>query len=225
MANPVWKKIQGIINGYLKLGFQGPMIKKDGTDNDQLDIVGNNGVSDAKVNVALTKTKTIELLDADGSNKTSITQPDLSGDLNLRLPITMGNNGDHIATDGAGNLFFTGGGDAKDLSCYQATINYNTASPDNLVNMPANYLVKNIALEVVTPFDGTAPTLSVGIAGDVSRFVETADVDLLNAGTYLIDIEMTEAAAEQMIATINPDGATVGQVIITVAGVVPQAIV
>ena len=225
MANPVWKKIQGIVNGYLKLGFQGPMIKKDAADNDQLDVVGNNGTSDAKVNVALMKTKTIEVFDADGTNKTIITQPDISTDIPLSLPITAGNSGDGLATDGAGNLFWTGGGDAKDLSCYQATLNYNTASPANLVNMPNNYLVKNIAIEVVTPFDGTAPELSIGKAGDVARFVETADVDLLNAGTYLIDVEMTEAVAAQMIATISPDSSTVGQVIVTIAGVVPQAIV
>ena len=81
MANPVWKKIQGIINGYLKLGFQGPMIKKDSTDNDQLDIVGNNGISDAKVKVNLAKVKTLEVYDADGTNKTTITQPDISAEL------------------------------------------------------------------------------------------------------------------------------------------------
>ncbi len=225
MANPVWKKIQGIVNGYLKIGFFGPMLKKNSADNDQLDIVGNNGTSDAKVNVNTAKVKTIEVFDADNSHKTVITQTDITTDIVLKLPVTGGNEGDSLSMGPSGQMLWTGGGDAADVSCSTKTINYNTSSPDNLINMPDNYMVKNVALTVITPFDGTAPTISLGIAGDVQKFVEEADVDLTNAGAYLIDVELTEASAAQMIATIAPDGSTTGSVEIVISGVVPLPIV
>ena len=218
--NGVWRKIQGIVNGFLKFGFLGPRLSKNGTDNDQLDITGNNGVSDAKVNVATAKTKQIEVRDVNGL-KTVITQPVLAEDQALKLPTTKGNFGDSVKTDGNGNLFFSGGGDAADLSAYQYTINHNTASPANLVDMPENFRISDICLEVITPFNGTAPQVEIGVAGDIARYVSGEDVDLKNAGKYVFEIEYDHATAAQMLATITPDGSTAGTVKITVSGYVP----
>lgn len=218
--NGVWRKIQGIVNGFLKFGFLGPRLSKNGTDNDQLDITGNNGVADAKVNVAVAKAKQIEVRDVNGL-KTVITQSVLAEDMVIKLPTTKGNAGDAVKTDGNGNLFFSGGGDAADLSAYQFVINHNTASPANLVDMPPNFRISDICVEVVTPFNGTLPTIAVGVAGDIARYVETADVDLKNAAKYVFEVEYDHVAAAQMIATISPDGSTAGQTKITISGYVP----
>ena len=60
-SDPVWKKILGIVNGYLKFGFTGPHVEKDGTDASQLNIRANNGTSDAKVNVATAHVDALEI--------------------------------------------------------------------------------------------------------------------------------------------------------------------
>jgi len=226
MANAVWQKIQGLVNGFLKFGFTGPMVKKNTGDNDQLDILANNGVSDAKVNVATAKHKTIEVLDVNGL-KTTITQPDLAADIVFNLPVTQGNNGESLKTDGAGNTVWAAGENPEDISLFNHVTNFNTSSPDNVHVFAANFRHKEVSIEIVTPFSGgTAPTLSLGVTGSVEKYVEAADIDLgMPSGTkFIFDLEITEGSSGTMIATINPDGSTAGQVRITLAGCIPLTI-
>lgn len=221
MSSSMWKRIQGLVNGYLKFGFLGAMIRKNPTDNAQLDVLGNDGISDAKFDASIFKTKQIELRDANGV-KTTISQPILVTDLNLRLPTNEGNPGDTLKTDGNGDTYWYGGGDAADLTAYQYSINHASASPINLVNAPNNFRVKDICFDVITPFDGAVPSVSTGISGDVAKFTENADVDLKNVGKYAIDVETDVAVAAQMIATFNASGSVAGAMTVTVSGSVPQ---
>lgn len=220
--NSGWRKIVGLINEFLKFGFKGPMIKKNDTDDAQLDIRANNGISDAKVDVAVQKVKQLEVKSSNGF-KTTITQPDIAADIPLKLPTTLGNNGEGLKTDGAGNTFWGAGENPEDVSLFRHTLNYNTASPAAMMNFPENFRIKDIVVEIITPFDGAAPSLSVGLAGDISRYVETTDTALgMPSGTkFILDVEKYESVAGSMIATINPDGSTAGQVIVTVSGCKP----
>ena len=220
--NSGWRKIVGLINGFLKFGFKGPMIKKNDTDDSQLDILANNGVSDAKTNVAVSKVKQLEVRGTNG-NKTTVTQPDIASDILMKLPTTQGNAGEKLTTDGAGNLSWAAGESPEDISLFRHVLNYNTASPASMMNFPENFRIKDIVIEIVTPFDGAAPTLSVGLTGDIAKYVETTDTALgMPSGTkFILDVEKYESVAGSMIATINPDASSAGQVIVTVSGCKP----
>lgn len=228
MANTVWMKIKGLVNGYLKFGFKGPHLEKDGLVDNQLNILANNGVAEGIAKVATVKTKTIEISDSANSKKTTITLPTgAADDLLMQLPITDGNPGDVLSTDGSGQLAWSAAGGSSTLTTYDYDLGFGTGSPLNLVNMVANTRIARVIVDVTTAFTKTPdtinPTLSIGVdGGTADKYVLTADVDLTNVGTYVIDVEMIEAAGGQMQATYSADGATAGAAKIIVWSSVPQ---
>ena len=199
----IWRKIEGIIGGVLKIGFTGPTIKKNPTQNNQLDILANDGVADGRVKVAQANIREVEVVAPDGRKTTIKMAVGASGDILFVFPNNDGNPGDFLGTDGAGNLVWSppGGQNAETVADYE--LNHNSASPLNLVNMQDGTQISKIVVVVDTPFDttGSIPTLQIGIGGTIDKYVAAADIDLQNANVYIIDVEQLEASAAQMIAT------------------------
>ena len=83
--------------------------------------------------------------------------------------------------------------------------------------LPAGSIVKTVSVLVVTPFDNTGPTLTVGDAGDAARFMTAAENDLTIAKQYDAYCTYYYASAEQVTATITPAGSVngVGLIVIT----------
>ena len=93
-------------------------------------------------------------------------------------------------------------------------ITYATSSPADLDTLPDNTIVGRLVVIVTTPFNGTAPTLTIGDSGDNDRLLEAADVDLKTANTYIIDKYHLYASQTDVKTYIAPDGSTAGEAII-----------
>lgn len=88
-----------------------------------------------------------------------------------------------------------------------------------VASLPAGATVLGLKVAGLTAFDGTAPTLKVGDAGDDDRFVEEVDIDLLDAVVPWVSDFSTYhkyVGATDVVATINPDGSTAGAVDVVV---------
>ena len=204
-------KIWALVNAALRIGVFGPTIKSGGgevTNSNVLQVRANDGTSDAVLDVAETDLETLKVTAADAKVTTVTMQNGAAGPLALNLPNTIGNPGDSLKTDGAGNWYY----ETEDQEGVRKfDLLFNSASTTNLTNMPANTLVVRVLIDVTTPFTGgTGATLAVGIAGTTNKFVDVLDVALGIVGTFVIDVVVPQVAAAQMIATYTANGATAG---------------
>lgn len=80
--------------------------------------------------------------------------------------------------------------------------------------------VVSALVEVITPFDGysSAPTLNIGIDGNISELVSDALIDLENIGSYNLTPDFHYDGEEEIniIATLAHNGSTSGEIKITV---------
>lgn len=222
----VWRKITGFINTKFQLGFGGPIVAKDDTNSDQVNIRNSSDTADGRLKASELSTGSFNVLSNDG-NKTVVTMADgATGDLSIALPNHDGNAFDVITTDGNGNWFFAvpEGASANKASKYN--FDYDSTSPINLVNMANNTFIDRISVQVNTAFDGSGGrTLEIGLTSDVDKYIAVGEIDLTSKDKYVIDISELEAAASQMIATFTPavSGATEGSARITVFSSVPAS--
>lgn len=79
-----------------------------------------------------------------------------------------------------------------------------------LESVPAGALILRATVVVRSAFDGTAPTLDIGDAGDPDRLVSPADVDLKTAGVYELSPGYEYSALTALTAALDIDGSTTG---------------
>lgn len=103
------------------------------------------------------------------------------------------------------------------------TIAFNAGATTSLFTLPANAVVRKVTVIVDTAFNG-APTLSVGIAGTVSKYLASTQVDLTQPATTTFEVVPGIAAAvstEALIATYAAGAASAGSARILVDYVIP----
>lgn len=159
------------------------------------------------------QTNGVQLFDSDGSNKITVTAPGTVGtDYTLTLPDNDGSPGQVLSTDGSGGTSWADAGNtAACIKCNETALAFGTASPLTLFTLPANAHVHEVKTIVDTGFDGTAPTVSVGIAGNTSKYTGTGDVDLKTANAYSVEPDLAPVGTtEALIATYSADSSTAG---------------
>lgn len=87
---------------------------------------------------------------------------------------------------------------------------WNTASPVALITLPAGARVWKAGVIIETVFNGSAPLLSIGDAGDAARLLATADVNAKTAGTWSKDPYYKYAAQTTVNLYITPSTASQG---------------
>jgi hypothetical protein len=90
-------------------------------------------------------------------------------------------------------------------------INFNTTSPVSVLALPIGQALARIELKVKTDFDGGAPTITVGIDGDQSRYLAADDSDLKHVDSVWMK-DISDAGPRTVKVWIEPDGSTQGQV-------------
>lgn len=89
-----------------------------------------------------------------------------------------------------------------------------------LESVPAGALILRATVVVLTAFDGTAPTLDIGDAGDPDRIVSSAGpdphCDLTTTGTYPVDVGYQYSALTALTAALDIDGSTAGAAVIVI---------
>lgn len=93
----------------------------------------------------------------------------------------------------------------------RATLVFGTSSPLNIGSaFAAASRVLSAYVKVTTAFDGTAPTLDIGVSGDTNQVMDNTEVDLTTVGLYKIDCLENFSAADQLIGTYAADSSTAG---------------
>ena len=173
-------------------------------------------VTAADVTAAAVKVTGLDLCfnSADGDHHYHVTAPDVAAAVDFVLPANEGTVNYVLATDGSGTTSWvavpTGSSDKIDSTALAATVaadNTDIAAHTVAtgVTLASGDVINKIQIIVDTPFDMTVadlqclPTVSVGIAGTLSKYAAAGDVDLKVAGIYEINPGVAAAAGEEAI--------------------------
>jgi hypothetical protein len=136
--------------------------------------------------------------------------------VDFTLPPTHGTPNQILKTDGAGNLDFVTGVEVstQNVSVDATVLAFDTSSPVAMFNLPVGAVVELVRVILDTAFNGTAPTLSIGIAGTVSKYMATTQVNLKGTAKDIYESKPAEAAIvgspEAVIVTYVADVSTAG---------------
>lgn len=225
-----WSNITGTTSSFLKIGLTGVRLKNVSGDLEVKNSEDNaySAVTTSKVSVT---GEVIDInSDAAGSGadwKYTIQRPvtGMSAGVVLTLPIDDGSPNQMLVTDGSGNLsWVTATATSMNVAVDTTTIAFGSSSPISAFTLPANAAVHQIDIIIDTPFDGTSPQMSVGVAGTTSKYTGNGDVNLQGtAGDVysvypgLVPVGTTEA----IIITCAAGSASVGSARVLVFYSVP----
>lgn len=217
----------GTMLSYFQIGGTGGVRLKN---NSGLDV--RNAADAAYVNISGATLKANDpdvILDADGNALTVSRNSAQSGNLQVIFPGAKGTDGQVIAqkaSTGAGIIefeFVTAASTASCATMDTTSLAFGSSSPVSMFTLPANAVIHEIIVIVDTAFNGTAPTMTVGVAGTTSKYVGATLVDLKTAGSYTIHPTSTaDASTEALIITYSADSSSAGAARIIVAYSVPQ---
>lgn len=127
---------------------------------------------------------------------------------------TTSYSADHLYVYDADNTEWDDVGPAASVSAvtksFRADLEDDTASPVAIGTPAANSIITKVIVKVNTAFDGTAPTLDVGVSGTVDRYMDQTEIDLATQGTYVVDLYEADGAGTAIIGTYAADGSTAG---------------
>jgi hypothetical protein len=212
----VWNKLIGTQAGQFILGLTGVRLK-----NSSGNLVVRNNADSADADVTANEFKasgnTGLVINSDSAGtgadwKISVARPTagMTADWTLTLPATAGSPTQVLQTDGSGNTVWvdsaSGATDITDTTSFA----FGSGSTVSMFTLPANAVILTTSVIVDTAFDGT-PTLSVGIAGNASKYVGSGD-SLLSL-TDRFDVLNQNAAvgtSEALQLSYSAGGSTVG---------------
>lgn len=175
-----YQRIAGTSVGSFVLGLLGVKLKND---NGHLHVRnnGDTGYADVQAKDVIVSNNTT------GYDVTFTTSGSQAADYTLTLPADDGSSGQVLATDGNGVLsWVSAASTASSVKVDSTTINFGDTSPVPAFNLPANAVVTAVRVIVDTAFDGT-PSLSVGIAGNASKYMGSTDNNLTFAAETVFE--------------------------------------
>ena len=201
-----YQRIAGTSVGSFVLGLLGVKLKND---NGHLHVRnnGDTGYADAQVKDIIVSNNTT------GYDVTLTTSGTQAADYSLTLPPDDGSPGQVLSTDGTGVLsWVSAASTASSVKMDTTTVNFGDTSPITAFTLPANAVITAVRVIVDTPFDGT-PTLSVGITGNASKFMGSADNNLTFAAETVFETvpgSLPSASPETIEIAYAAGGATAG---------------
>jgi hypothetical protein len=212
----IYADLLGTTKAYFKLGLAGVRLTNNSGN---LEVKNNAGNADAAITASAVNVsgETLTLnSDAAASGadwKITLNRPasGMTANVDLTLPVDDGTPGQVLATDGSGVLSWASA--ASTSLCDKVdttTLAFGSAATLALFSTGAADVINKIQVVVDTPFNGTAPTVSIGVAGTVSKYSAVTDVDLKTAGVYEINPGLPAAGIEALIATYAADTSSAG---------------
>lgn len=214
----LFSDLWGTTKAYFKIGGTTGVRLKNSTGNLLVRNTGDSAdaeVTASKVNIS---GDVVDLnSDAAGAGadwKFTLQRPTsgMTAAVTLTLPVDDGTAGQVLSTDGSGVLSWASAGSTSLADKLDTTsLAFGTASPVAMFTTGAADIVDYIDVVIDTAFDGT-PTMSVGIAGQTSKYLSTTDVDLTAAAGTVFTVHpgLAAAGAEALITTYAAGGATTG---------------
>lgn len=222
--------LRGTLSNLFRLGLGGLQLKSTGgkirarsaTDDADAPLVGST--------IAASGDSIVINEDAAGSGADytlTLSRPasGMSQNLTFTLPANYGTAGYALVTDGVGGLTFASSAAATNLEATDTTdLAFNSTGTVAMFQAPADAVVRLVTIVVDAPFDG-APSLSIGVAGELSRYLGSTQVDLTSPAGTVFEIDpaaAAEATAQDLIATYSAGGATQGAARMLVSYVIPS---
>lgn len=203
-----WSDLVGIIGSSLKLGFQGITLK---SSSGKLQVRNTEDSAAASV--------VVSVLELGGGN--TILRSGGSGD--ITLPSGAGSPNQAVVTDGAGNWSYAAVAGGNDKAIVDTTtLSFGSAATVAMFTLPATAVIQEVRTIVGTVFNG-ASSMSIGISGQLSKYVPSSAVDLTTTGTYVFHPDLDgSGSSENLIVTYSVGGATAGAARILVTYVIPS---
>lgn len=220
----------GTFSATFKLGLNGLLLKSTGgkirarnaTDSADAPLVGST-IQASGDSLTLNE-------DATGAGDDwtmTLSRPDtgMTQNLTFKMPANYGTAGFALVTDGAGNLSFASSAAATNLEATDTTdLVFNSTGTVAMFQLPADAVVRIAAVIVDESFDGT-PSLSIGVTGELSRYMGSTHVDLTASAGTVFEVDpatVAEVTAQDLIATYSAGGATQGAARMLVSYVIPS---
>lgn len=231
----VWKNLRGTLGSLFRLGFTGPGLKDE---SGELAVRDEADAAYEAVRVALVKVygDDIELnagaAGAGADRKMTIRRPStgMANDITVVMPSGNPTPGQVLSVASFGSnivvLQYTtiAGGPTNILGTDSTTLAHGDTSPVAMFTKPANAIVAKVRVIPDTPFNGT-PQLSIGIAGETSKYMASNQNDLTAAAGTVFEVDLglpPTGGTEDLIATYSAGGASAGSARILVDYVVPS---
>jgi hypothetical protein len=225
----LWKNLVGTTSNFLKIGLAGVRLK-----NSSGNLVVRNTADAADAAVTASKVNvsgdSIDInSDAAGAAadwKYTLQRPaaGMSAAVALTLPPTDGSPNQVLKTDGNGVLDWTTVTTSSTITYDTTTLSFGDSATVAMFTMPANAVVTQIDVIIDTPFNGTAPQMSVGVSGTVSKYAGATEIDLKGTAKDVYSIFPGEApvgTTEDLIITYTADSSSAGSARVIVAYAVP----
>lgn len=218
MAAGLFPDLLGTSNPYFLLGLDGPRLKRVSTT--VVAVRNNDDSADATLTVGLLNVSGNSYVlnsDAAGSGADwtyTIQRPSsgMTAAVTLTLPDSDGSPSQVLSTDGSGVLSWVDAGStASAIKVNETALAFGTSSPVTLFTLPANAEVIAVKVIVDTAFSGTAPTVTVGIAGNTAKYMGSGGNNLKSAFAYESHPNVVPTGStESLIATYSADSSSAG---------------
>lgn len=208
----IFSDLLGTTAAYFKLGLTGVRLKNSGGN---LAVRNSGDSADAEMTASKANISgdIIDLnSDAAGSGtdwKYTLQRPSsgMSAAVTLTLPVDDGTANQVLQTDGAGVLSWAAAGSTASSDKLDTTnLAYNSSATIAMFSTGAGDVIEYIDVVVDTAFNGTTPSMSVGVSGSVSKYVASTQVDLATVGIYRINSGLVAQGVEALIATFTAGG-------------------
>jgi hypothetical protein len=212
----IFMDLLGSTKSYFKLGIAGVRLTNNSGN---LDVKNSAGNADAAITASAvnvsgeTLTLNSDAAESAADWKITLSRPasGMTANVALTLPIDDGTSGQVLGTDGSGVLSWVSASSTSLCDKVDTTtLAFGSAATLALFSTGAADVINKIQIVVDTPFNGTAPTVSIGVAGTVSKYSAVTDVDLKTAGVYEINPGIPAAGIEALIATYAADSSSAG---------------
>ena len=223
-----WKSLKGTSLGGFFLGLAGVFLKNSNGD---LTVRNHADSADAAVTASKVNVSgdSIDInSDAAGSgNDFKVTLARNAAQTTaytLTLPANKGASGQALGfVDDNGTLGAVDAGNTTVCEKVDSTaVTFGSSSPIAAFTRPANSVVTRVEVAVDTAFNGTAPALSVGIAGNTAKYMPATALDLKTADVFeYVPGLAAEAASEDIIITFSGDSSTQGSARVQVFYAIP----
>lgn len=125
----------------------------------------------------------------------------------LTLPPTAGLSGQALVGDGAGALQYASVEQSQAFS-----LAFNSAASNNWFTLPANAILLAIEVLLLTTWNGTSPTVALGISGNTGKYLSTSDLNLKATPDLFLfrNTNTAPTSSESIIVTYTQSSASVG---------------
>jgi hypothetical protein len=144
----------------------------------------------------------------------------MSAGVTLTLPPDDGSASQVLQTDGSGVLTWASAGTTSELTHVDTTnVGHGDGTPVSMFTLPANAVIEKVQVVIDEAFDGSAPTMSIGVAATPAKYMATTQVDLKGTAATVYEVYpglAAEGGTNVMIATTNLDSSSAGHLRILV---------